>query len=229
MRPVTEATFVSLDGVVESPERLALPFWGPEQRASATEQLATYDAFLFGRVTYEKFAAAWGPITGDPYYDAVKRLPKFVASKTLTTTTWNATLLQDDTVAAVRALKEQPGKGLIRARQVNSPVRLADTLDMGKVAAASAPVQERPPEAEPHLREVLESHPVPFVRLDGDGTFLAVNEQGLNTAWRAFAGRGPRLVADWAGDRSRAQGLPESLRSARSRGNRGLSTSTSSA
>ena len=50
---------------------------------------------------------------------------------------------------------------------------------MGKVAAAQAPVQERPREAEPHLREVLESHPVAFVRLDGDGTFLAVNQQSL--------------------------------------------------
>lgn len=114
MRPLTEALFVSLDGVVESPERWAMPFWGPEQRARATEQLAQYDAFLFGRVTYEKFAAAWGPITGDPYYDAVKQMPKFVASKTLTTTTWNATLLPDETVAAVRGLKEQPGKGLIK-------------------------------------------------------------------------------------------------------------------
>jgi PAS domain S-box-containing protein len=51
---------------------------------------------------------------------------------------------------------------------------------MGKVAAAQAPMDERPHEAEPHLREVLESHPVAFVRLDGDGTLLAVNEQGLN-------------------------------------------------
>ena len=114
MRPLTEALFVSLDGVVEAPERWAMPFWGPDQRANATEQLASYDAFLFGRVTYEKFAAAWGAITGDPYYDAVKRLPKFVASTTLATTTWNATLLTGDTVAAVRALKEQPGKGLVK-------------------------------------------------------------------------------------------------------------------
>jgi PAS domain S-box-containing protein len=51
---------------------------------------------------------------------------------------------------------------------------------MGKVlSAAPAPGHDRPREAEPHLREVLESHPVPLVRLDGDGTFLAVNLQGL--------------------------------------------------
>ena len=51
---------------------------------------------------------------------------------------------------------------------------------MGKVlSAAPAPGHDRLPEAEPHLREVLESHPVPLVRLEGDGTFLAVNQQGL--------------------------------------------------
>jgi dihydrofolate reductase len=100
--------------VVESPERWALQFWGAEHRAQATRQLASYDAFLLGRVTYEKFAASWSQITDDPYYDTINRMPKFVASKTLTTTTWNATLLPGDVVEAVRALKQQPGKDIIK-------------------------------------------------------------------------------------------------------------------
>jgi len=114
MRKLIEATFVSLDGVIESPERWALQHWGAEHRANATRQLESYDAFLFGRVTYEKFAAAWSPITGDPYYDAINRMPKYVASTTLRTTTWNATLLTGDVVDAVRALKQQPGKDIIK-------------------------------------------------------------------------------------------------------------------
>ena len=114
MRKLIEATFVSLDGVIESPERWALQHWGAEHRANATRQLESYDAFLFGRVTYEKFAAAWSPITGDPYYDAINRMPKYVASTTLRTTTWNATLLTGDVVDAVRALKQQPGRNIIK-------------------------------------------------------------------------------------------------------------------
>jgi dihydrofolate reductase len=114
MRKLIEATFVSLDGVIESPERWALNLWGAEHRIHATRQLASYDAFLFGRVTYEKFAASWSQIKGDPYYDTINRMPKFVASKTLTTTTWNATLLPGDVVEAVRALKQQPGKDIIK-------------------------------------------------------------------------------------------------------------------
>jgi dihydrofolate reductase len=114
VKKLVEATFVSLDGVVESPEQWALPFWGAEHRAYATAQLERYDAFLFGRVTYEKFAASWSKIEGDAYYDAVKRKPKFVASRTLRQTTWNATVLDGDVSAAVRTLKEQPGGDLIK-------------------------------------------------------------------------------------------------------------------
>jgi dihydrofolate reductase len=114
MRKLVEAAFVSLDGVVESPERWALQFWGAEHRVQATHQLESYDAFLLGRVTYEKFAASWSRITGDPYYDAINRMPKFVASNTLTTTTWNATLLSGDVVEAVHALKRQSGKDIIK-------------------------------------------------------------------------------------------------------------------
>jgi dihydrofolate reductase len=41
-------------------------------------------------------------------------MPKYVASTTLRTTTWNATLLTGDVVEAVRALKQQPGKDIIK-------------------------------------------------------------------------------------------------------------------
>jgi len=114
MRKLIEATFVSLDGVIGSPERWALQLWGAEHRVQATRQLDSYEAFLFGRVTYEKFAASWPQIKGDPYYDTINRMPKFVASNTLKTTTWNTTVLSGDVVEAVRALKEQPGKDIIK-------------------------------------------------------------------------------------------------------------------
>src|SRR5262252_2902043 len=96
MRKLVEATFVSLDGVMESPERWALPLWGKAEKDAALRQLNEFDAFLLGRATYEKFAAAWSQIKGDPYFDRINSLPKFVASKTLKDTTWNATLLPGD-------------------------------------------------------------------------------------------------------------------------------------
>jgi dihydrofolate reductase len=81
MRKLIEATLVSLDGVVGSPEEWALPYWDEENKEYAHAQLADVDAFLLGRVTYEKFAAAWSQVVGDPYLDTINRLPKFVASR----------------------------------------------------------------------------------------------------------------------------------------------------
>ena len=113
MRKLVEATFVSLDGVIQAPERWAMPFFGGAKDHFLAE-LNRFDALLLGRATYEKFAATWSQIKGDPYFDKINSLPKFVASKTLKDTTWNATLLPGDAAEAVRRLKMQPGKDMVK-------------------------------------------------------------------------------------------------------------------
>ena len=112
MRKLIESTLVSLDGVVEAPERWAN--FDDEAAALSLEQLADYDAFVMGRVTYEKFYANWGPIAGSPYIDLINAMPKYVASRSLTGTAWNATLLGPDPSGAIARLKDQPGKDLIK-------------------------------------------------------------------------------------------------------------------
>lgn len=114
MRKLVEATLVSLDGVVGSPEEWALPYWGQENSDSSQAQLAEVDAFLLGRVTYEKFVAAWSQVSGDPYIDTINRLPKFVASSSLREMTWNATPIAGDVAAEVARLKKQPGKTIMK-------------------------------------------------------------------------------------------------------------------
>src|SRR5215471_1340671 len=115
MRKLVEATFVSLDGVIESPERWALPLWGKAETDAAPRHLNEFDAFLLGRTTYEKFAAAWSQIKGHPYFDRINSLPKFVPSTTLKTATWNATLIHGDVAAEVTKLKQSAaGKGIIK-------------------------------------------------------------------------------------------------------------------
>jgi dihydrofolate reductase len=114
MRKLIEATLVSLDGVVADPQDWALPYWGEESKEHALAALYDFDAFLLGRVTYEGFVAAWSQVEGDPYIDAINRLPKYVASRHLLQTTWNATLLQGDTAAAIARLKNQPGKDIVK-------------------------------------------------------------------------------------------------------------------
>jgi len=74
------------------------------------------DAFLFGRRTYEIFAASWGTGSwganqGDnPIGKALNSRPKYVASTTLTDPQWaDTTVLSRDVAAAVRELKARPG------------------------------------------------------------------------------------------------------------------------
>jgi hypothetical protein len=62
MRKLIESTLVSLDGVIESPERWAR--FDEESAALAMEQLDDYDAFVMGRVTYERLSANWARISG---------------------------------------------------------------------------------------------------------------------------------------------------------------------
>jgi hypothetical protein len=42
-------------------------------------------------VTYEQLSAYWGPTSGEPYIDRINAMPKYVASRSLTQTAWNAT------------------------------------------------------------------------------------------------------------------------------------------
>ncbi len=71
------------------------------------------DAFLFGRRTYEVFAASWGAIEdmrAHPIGVALNETPKYVASNTLTEPRWaNTTVLSGDLAMAIRELKAKPG------------------------------------------------------------------------------------------------------------------------
>ena len=111
MRKLIESTLVSLDGVIEAPERWAI--FDDEASELSMQELDNYDAFVMGRVTYERFRDNWGA-GGNPYLDRIGAMPKYVASRSLDDVTWNATLLGPDVVTAIQDLKAQPGKDLIK-------------------------------------------------------------------------------------------------------------------
>jgi dihydrofolate reductase len=111
MRKLIESTLVSLDGVIEAPERWAI--FDDEASELSMQELDNYDAFVMGRVTYERFRDNWGA-GGNPYVDRIGAMPKYVASRSLDEVTWNATLLGPDIVTAIQDLKAQPGKDLIK-------------------------------------------------------------------------------------------------------------------
>ncbi len=56
MRKVVAVEFVSLDGVMESPEEWAFSYTNDEMEEVNASGMAASDAMLLGRVTYERMA-----------------------------------------------------------------------------------------------------------------------------------------------------------------------------
>lgn len=64
------------------------------------------EALLLGRVTYEGFAEAWPPQSGE-FADKFNSMPKYVVSSTLDDAKWNnSTVLKGDVVEAASNLKK---------------------------------------------------------------------------------------------------------------------------
>ena len=114
MRKLVESTFVSLDGVIGSPEKWSGAYWDDEHDQYARKLLFAADALLLGRETYEVFANSWPSRTGDEYSDRINSLPKYVASTTLHDARWNATVIKGDVGDEVARLKQQPGQNILK-------------------------------------------------------------------------------------------------------------------
>src|SRR5829696_2695849 len=98
MRKLVASFFMSLDGVVESPQNWHFPYFNDEMGAVVGEQMAAADTMLLGRHTYEEFASYW-PHQGDDVEMAkeMNGTPKLVLSTTLgPELEWqNSTLVRD--------------------------------------------------------------------------------------------------------------------------------------
>jgi dihydrofolate reductase len=128
MRKLIVHEFVSLDGVMQAPGGKdedrdggfehggwTLPYWHDDIGKSFGALMKNVDAFLLGRRTYVTHAAAFEPMPlGDFFGDMMNAPKKYVVSKTLKHPTWrNTTIIRDNVIEAVRALKAQPGKNIL--------------------------------------------------------------------------------------------------------------------
>lgn len=114
MRKLVESTFVTLDGVISTPQVWGPPYWDDQHMGYARGLLFAADSLLLGRVTYEGFATAWPSRSGDEYADRINAMPKHVASRTLSDAAWNATVIDGDVVEAVAALKQEDGGDILK-------------------------------------------------------------------------------------------------------------------
>lgn len=131
-RRVVASTFVTLDGYLVGPDEdisWVIDGFDPEMADDiAVDMSRESDVFVFGRVTYEIFAAYWPNAVPYPEGDelrpaqgredpriirALNEFPKLVFSRTLKDAEWHNTRVVGDGLAEeIRSLKRQPGKAI---------------------------------------------------------------------------------------------------------------------
>jgi dihydrofolate reductase len=128
MRKLIVSEFMTLDGVMQAPGGKdedrdggfehggwTLPYWHDDIGKSFLALMKDVDAILLGRRTYVVHAAAFEPMApGDPFGDVMNSPRKYVVSRTLQQPTWrDTTIIRENVIESVRALKAQPGKSIV--------------------------------------------------------------------------------------------------------------------
>ena len=131
-RRVVASTFVTLDGYMVGPDEdisWVIDGFDAEMQEDVAEAMSREaDVFVFGRVTYEIFAAYWPHAVAYDEGDAVKpaegkedpriiralnESPKLVFSRTLDGSDWdNTRVVREGLEDEIRSLKREPGKGI---------------------------------------------------------------------------------------------------------------------
>jgi dihydrofolate reductase len=106
---------MSLDGVVDSPERWGFPYLNDDLTREISAGIADADAVLLGPKTYRLFAQIWRYRSDDvPMAKFLNHSQKYVVSRTperLGQPDWGpATLIQGDLKTALRDLKAEEGR-----------------------------------------------------------------------------------------------------------------------
>ena len=129
MRELIVAEFITLDGVIQAPGGAnedteggfqhggwTRPYWHDDIGTHFWQAMMQADALLLGRKTWQIHGGAFEPMpAGDPFGDAMNGISKYVVSTTLkSASAWrNSTLISGNVVAAIRELKQQPGKNIL--------------------------------------------------------------------------------------------------------------------
>ena len=123
MRKLIVSEFVTLDGVMQAPGGKdedtdggfqyggwTIRYWHNDIGKRFEALLKDVDALLLGRRTYVIHGEAFEP---NPDQDPFPNTKKYVVSKTLERPIWrDTTIIRDNVIESVRALKAQPGKSI---------------------------------------------------------------------------------------------------------------------
>jgi dihydrofolate reductase len=146
MRKLVVHEFVTLDGVMQAPGGKdedrdggfehggwTMPYWHDDIGKSFGALMKNVDAFLLGRRTYVTHAEAFEPMPPGNFFGDMMNAPKkYVVSKTLKKPIWrNTTIIRDNVIESVRALKAEPGKNILSdgSSQLVHALIAADLVD----------------------------------------------------------------------------------------------------
>ena len=123
MRKVVVYEMVSLDGVAEAPDQFF--GWDDAMDANLEAVIATQDAVVLGRTTYDEWAPFWPTSDMEPFASFINASPKYVATSSALVHDWaNTTVIDGELAEFVRELKSQPGKDI----GVHASISVAQSL-----------------------------------------------------------------------------------------------------
>jgi dihydrofolate reductase len=110
VRKIKSYFFISLDGVVESPDKWHFPYFDEDMGAAVGAGFASADALLMGRVLYDEWAAYWPEHAYQPFGDVMKSIKKYVVSNSLQAAEWqNSEIISGDVAPKLTGIKGQEG------------------------------------------------------------------------------------------------------------------------
>ena len=135
VRKVVVGMLLSLDGVAEAPNTFF--GWDDAVDASIPRLIATQDAVILGRHTYDEWVGFWPGSDVEPFAAFINGATKYVATSTPLDPEWaNATVIDGGLVEFVRDLKQQPGGdiGVHGSISVAQALLAADLVDELRLA-----------------------------------------------------------------------------------------------
>jgi dihydrofolate reductase len=130
MGTIVSNFFMSLDGVVGSPDQWHTPYFNEEMGAAIGRGMETNRAFLMGRVLYEEWAAYW-PDSDDEFAGFINNVPKYVVSNSLEAATWsNTTIVSGDVPQQLQEIKDRTDGDIVIT---GSPTLVRSLLGEGLV------------------------------------------------------------------------------------------------
>ena len=124
MRKSVLSELVSLDGVAEAPDRF-FSDWDDAMEANLAAVIATQDAVILGRRSYNEWADYWPTSPIEPFATFINTVEKHVATSTPLDRDWaNATRIDGDLVAFLKKLKQRDGGDI----GVHASISLAQAL-----------------------------------------------------------------------------------------------------